>query len=196
MYHEVASSVIGPDGHTGWYVVADIPAPRGRRIRHRVDHRAIEEARARTETEWATLEPLLDPGTAAPCDVLDPSQWPEAEWWAGFLSDVLGTVEGRRGRRSTERRVLCVLVDSTAWATMASRKALPGAPVADRWSGVTKKTFIEEAADRAATQVGRQALWAESAASVEDLLVIEEEAATTAARARARIEMMQVQDVG
>lgn len=178
MYHEVPSAIIAPDGYSGWYLLADLPGPRADRRRRTI---ASDQMANRIEAEWEILRPRLDPAAEVDSPSLNPAYHIEGDWWQGYLLDIVGSVEGRRGRQSTVRRVLCCYMDSPAYKAVLQRASEPGAPIMDRWSGRSRWTFREEEVKRISVLADRRQRRLVNAQTMQDL---EEEAIRAEALAK------------
>lgn len=181
MYHQMPSAIITVHGHSGWYVMADIPIERSSHFRIRSESDRLD---ALVIEEWGRLEPALDPETRITSEALNPSYHTDGDWWAGYLLDIVGVIEDRQGKRSTTRKVLCAYLDSAAWRTIEEFSQRPGAPVSDRWSGQTKRSFIQEEAERQRVAAERAERMLEGSMTLADLQKVEAQAEHNLKRAR------------
>jgi hypothetical protein len=84
-------------------------------------------------------------------------------------------------------------LDSPAWRTVMERAALPGALVANRWSGVAKRSFAEEEAERLRAQAIEAERRLAGALTLADLENAVESLETVQRRARGMLAQAQAQ---
>jgi hypothetical protein len=218
MYHAIHTSLIGPEGHTGWYVVADAPPsprvdaeghPLPPRVedfrrqhglaggsayrRHRWKDRWLEGALV---AEWLSLIEALPAEGRSTDEILRPWVDLAAEWWMGDIRDIEAKLSGRQGRQSTERHLLCVAAGTPSWRIVSQRAAAIGAPIQQTWgvdAGANRLTLVEQHARLASSEIAWAEGIAQSDMTLEQLETLSERAEALGASARNRIERIRKQ---